>query len=97
MITYIVLFKLTQEGIENIRDAPARIEKGIKALESMGGKLIALYSTMGEYDYVGITEWPNDEAAARFILMWGATGVVRTTTMRAFTVEEFKEIVAKIP
>jgi uncharacterized protein with GYD domain len=94
---YIHLFRLTQDGIKDIKNAPDRAEKGIKAVQDMGGKVVGLYSTMGEYDYVGITEWPDDEAAAAFLLAWGSTGVVRTTTLKAFTMDEYKAIVARIP
>jgi len=94
---YIGLYKLTEQGIKNIKDAPARIEKGTKAAESTGSKVIGFYSTMGEYDYVAIGEFPNDETAAGYLLALGSTGNVRTTTMKAFTIEQFKEIVAKLP
>ena len=97
MPIYITLYKLTDQGIKNIKDAPERLEKGIKAFEQMGGKLIGFYLTMGEYDYVGIGEAPSDEAAAVFNLAQGALGNVRTTTLKAFTTEEFAEIVKKIP
>jgi uncharacterized protein with GYD domain len=97
MSVYIHLFKLTQEGIKNIKTGPDRVEKGIKVVEEMGGKVIGIYSTMGEYDYVGVTEWPDDRAAAAFLLAWGATGFVRTTTMKAFTMDEYKKVVAKLP
>ena len=97
MPTYVVLYKLTDQGIRNIKDAPQRMEKGIKALEAMGGKVIGIYSVMGEYDYVGIGEMPNDEAALTLALAMGSEGNVRTTTMKAFSKEEFAEIVKKLP
>ena len=52
---------------------------------------------MGEYDYVLIAEWPSDEAAAVFLLSWDSTGVVRTTSTKAFTMAEYKEIIEKLP
>ena len=97
MPTYIVLHKLTNQGIRNIKDSPQRIEEGIKAMEAMGGKLIGFYSVMGEYDFVGIGEAPNDEAAVTFALALGSQGNTRTTTLKAFTKEEFAEIVKKLP
>jgi uncharacterized protein with GYD domain len=36
MPTYIGLFKLTDQGIKEIKEAPQRIEEGIKAWEKMG-------------------------------------------------------------
>jgi uncharacterized protein with GYD domain len=50
MATYISLMKLTDEGVRNIKEAPQRVANAIKALEAMGGKLIGMYSVMGEYD-----------------------------------------------
>nr|NIT41783.1 GYD domain-containing protein [Gammaproteobacteria bacterium] len=95
--TYVVLYKLTDQGIRNIKEAPQRIEEGTKAFEAAGGKVIGFYSVMGEYDYVGIGECPNDEMAVAFALGVGAQGNARTTTLKAFTREEFAEIIKKLP
>ncbi len=97
MPTYISLMNYTRKGIEEVKDAPQRIEEAVQNLEAMGGKLIGFYSVMGEYDYVGIAEAPSDEVAATFMLGLGATGTVRTKTLRAFTQEEFAEIVGNLP
>ena len=97
MPTYIKLYKLTEKGAANMKDAPARIMTNIQAFEKTGGKLIGFYAVMGEYDYIGIGEGPSDEAAAAFSLATSALGNVTTTTLRAFTIDEFAEIVKKIP
>ncbi len=97
MPTYITLYKLTDQGIKNIKDAPERIEDAVKGYESMGGKLIGFYSVMGEYDYVAIGECPSDEIATTFALAVGSRGNVRSTTLKAFSKEEFGEIVKKLP
>ena len=97
MPTYIALYKLTDQGIKNIKDAPQRIEDGIKSFEAMGGKVIGFYTVMGEYDYVSIGEAPNDEVAMTFMLALGSGGNVRTTTLKAFTREEFANLVKKLP
>jgi uncharacterized protein with GYD domain len=97
MPTYIVLYKLTDQGIRNIKESPKRIEEGIKAVAAAGGKMIGFYSVMGEYDYVSIGEAPNDETAVALALALGSQGNARTTTLKAFTKEEFAEIVKKLP
>jgi len=93
----IILMKMTEQGIKNVKDAPQRIEDGIKAFEAMGGKVLGFYSVMGEYDYVAIGESPSDEVAMTFLLGLGSRGDVRTTTLRAFTREEFTEAVRRLP
>ena len=97
MALYVVLYKLTEQGIKNVKDTPERIDKGIQAVEAMGGKVIGMYSTMGEYDYVSIGEFPNDEVAAQYLLALGSLGNVKTTTLKAFTIDQFKTIVSKLP
>jgi uncharacterized protein with GYD domain len=97
MATHIVLMKLTEQGIKDIKNAPKRIDAGAKAIEAMGGKMTGFYVTMGEYDYIAITEGLSDEAGASFILELGSQGNVRTTTLKAFTKQEFAEMVKKLP
>ena len=97
MPTYIGLYKLTDQGIKNIKEIPQRIEKAIEASEAVGGKLLGAYVVMGDYDLVSIAEFPNDETVLSLALALGAQGNVRTTTLKAFTKEEFAKIVKKLP
>ncbi len=97
MATHIVLMKLTDQGIKDIKNAPQRIDAAAKAIEAMGGKMTGLYFTLGEYDYIAIVEGLTDEAGASFLLKLGSAGNVRTTTLKAFTTKEFAEIVKKLP
>jgi uncharacterized protein with GYD domain len=97
MNTYVVLMKLTGKGAQEIKDAPQRIKDGIKGVEAMGGKVKSFYLTMGDYDYVSIGEFPNDEAAATFLLSLGSLGFVKTTTLKAFDQETFEKLVKQLP
>ncbi len=97
MSTFIIMMKLTDQGAKAIKDAPARMEAGIKAWEAMGGKMTGFYVTMGEYDYVAVGEAPSDEVAAAFLLSLGALGNVHTTTLKAFPREQFANIVKMVP
>ena len=97
MPTYIFLYKLTDQGIKNIKEMPQRMEKAIEASEAVGGKVLGVYSVLGEYDLVSIAEFPNDETVLSLALAFGSQGNVRSTTLKAFTKEEFAEIVGKLP
>ena len=97
MVTYILLMKLTDKGIADMKHSPDRISDGFKLWESMGGKVLDMYMTMGDFDYVAIGEGPDDQAAAAFALALGAAGAVRTTSLKAFSLEEAKQIVAALP
>ena len=97
MPTYIALMKFTEQGIKDIKNDPQRLEQNIKALEAIGGKLLSVYYTMGEYDMVGIAEGPSDEVAMGYLMALGAQGNVRTTTLKAFTREEVENIAKRLP
>jgi uncharacterized protein with GYD domain len=92
MPTYISLVNLTEQGIREVKMAPERLQAFDKAAKDVGGKLIGFYLVMGQYDYIVITEAPDDQTAARLILGTIAEGSVRTQTMRAFPREEFEQI-----
>jgi uncharacterized protein with GYD domain len=51
---------------------------------------------MGEYDYVAVGECPSDEVATAFALGVSSLGNVKTTTLKAYTKEEFAAIVKKL-
>jgi uncharacterized protein with GYD domain len=97
MAKYVTLYKLTDQGIRDIKSAPGRAHKAAAAWESMGGKMLGLYATQGPYDYVAVTEAPDDETAAAFALALGSQGNVSTLTMRAYDMDEYDAIVKKIP
>jgi len=94
--TWVILFNLTDEGIKDIKQAPNRIEAGVKLMEAMGGKLLGFYAVMGEYDYVAIGEMPDDETGMSFLLALGSLGNVRTKALKAFPQKEFAKIVKKM-
>jgi uncharacterized protein with GYD domain len=93
---FVILGRYTQQGIARIKESPARLEAAEKAAETVGGKLHSWYLTMGQYDSVIISEFPNDEAAAEFSLYLGALGNVTNETLRAFTKGEYRNIVGGV-
>jgi len=97
MAKYVILMNLTEQGIKDIKNAPARVEGAAKALEAAGGKLLDFYVVMGSYDYVAIAEGPGDEVAMAQLLGLGMACNVRTTTLKAFTMEEFGKILDMLP
>lgn len=97
MPIYIILSNFTEQGIANIKDSPDRLEAARQAARAAGGDIKASYLVMGRYDSVIIAEAPDDATAARLLLATGAQGNVRTETLRAFTEDEYREIIATLP
>jgi uncharacterized protein with GYD domain len=94
--SYIMLANWTDQGAQKVRDSPRRLDAARQALGEMGGEFRSFYMTMGEYDLIAVYEAPDDAVAARFTLLLGALGTVRTKTLKAFPEAAYREIIASL-
>ena len=97
METYIILGNLTEQGVKTMKDLPGRVEAAKAATEKAGGKWLGYWLTMGQYDFVVMAEGIDAVTAATVVLATSMQGNVRTETLRAFTFDEAKGIVANLP
>lgn len=95
MATYVSLINWTDQGIRNFKDTLDRATAASAAAQKMGGSFKDLYWTIGPYDLVLVSEFPDDETATAFALAIGSLGNIRTTTLRGFSSEEMESIIAK--
>jgi uncharacterized protein with GYD domain len=94
---YVTLLRCTPQGAAKIKESPARLDAARKTAEAAGGKIHSWYLTMGRYDALLVSEFPSDEAVARFMLSTGAMGNVTTQTMKAFSEAEYRKIIGSLP
>jgi len=94
--SYIMLANWTDQGAQKVRESPRRLDIAKKELADMGGQLKSVYMTMGEYDLIMVYEAPDDAVAARFTLLLGSLGSVRTKTLKAFPEAAYREIIASL-
>ena len=97
MATYVLLVRYTQKGVENIKESPARHDAAAKAFKAMGAELKEMYLVMGQYDLVLVAEAPDDETITKLVLSLGSNGNIRTETLRAYTEDEYRKIIAALP
>lgn len=101
MPEYIMLFRFTTKGVENIKESPNRVKAAKNMFEAAGAKVKAFYAVLGRYDTVFIVEAPDDETIAKLSLLLSSLGNVHTETLRAFTEDQFasiiKEMVSNFP
>ena len=97
MSIYIMLMNYTEQGIRNIKGSPKRVDAARFLAKSCGAELKDLYRTMGEYDLIGIVEAERDDAVAKFALALGSIGNVRSTSLKAFTEQEYRNIIETLP
>ena len=95
MAKYITLYQFTDQGIKSYDGTVQRSKDATAAVEKMGGKLLSINWTIGPYDLVSVSQFPDDETATAFSLKLASAGNVRTTTMRAFDADEMTRIIAK--
>jgi uncharacterized protein with GYD domain len=96
MTCYIMLLTWTDHGVKTAADSPRRLDAAKALLRDMGGEVKAFYMTMGEYDLVAVIEASDDAVAARYALLLGRTGSVRSKTLKAFPEQAYREIVASL-
>ena len=82
------------QGREGTRRA--ELDAAKKLLADMGGEMKQFYMVMGEFDFVGICEAPDDAVMARYVLQLGALGFVRTKTLKAFPETAYREIIRSL-
>ena len=96
MATHVVLMNWTDQGIKGFRESPSRAEVGREEMEKLGITLKDIYWTIGPYDLVLTVDAPDDEALAAALLRIGSAGNIRTTTLRAFSRDEFDRVSEKV-
>lgn len=97
MPTYVTLINYTQQGVEKIKQSPSRLDAAKEAFRAAGAEIKAFYLVLGRYDIVLVAEAPDAETVAKLALAIGSQGAVRTETLRAFTEEEYRGIIASLP
>lgn len=96
MATYIMLMNWTDQGAKSVKDSPKRLDSARQVARKAGCELRDFYMVMGKHDMVAILEAPNDESAAKFTLSVAGTGNVRTTTMKAFSEAEYRNVMQSL-
>lgn len=96
MPTYVSLMNWTDQGVRDFKSTVERAEQATNLAEKMGGKVSAIYWTEGQYDLVGIAEFPDDETGTAFQLALASAGNLRTTTLRAHSASQMSSIIAKL-
>ncbi|MGH6840571.1 MAG: GYD domain-containing protein [Methylocella sp.] len=75
MPIYITQGRYTSDAVKGMVANPENREKAVAELmEKAGGKLLALYFTFGEYDFLSISEAPSEEVMASALIAGAASG-----------------------
>lgn len=94
MATFITRGRFTQTYVKGGLARPEDRQGALaKLCEQGGGRLIAMYFTLGETDFLVISDMPDARAAASIALAaTGAGGIQDVVTTQAFTTAEGKAL-----
>ena len=89
MPTYIMLSTLTPEGVQTVKNNPARIREVNKEVEQLGATVKAQWATLGHFDFINVVEAPDEKTMARVSLELGSRGTAKYETLTAIPIDEF--------
>ena len=97
MPMFILSLSWTEHGIRAIKDAPKRAQASRELAKKMGVDIKEVYLTSGDSDLVVIVDTPNGDNVAKYAMVLGSQGNVRTRTVRAWPESEFKKLISELP
>ena len=93
MPKFLMLGKYSSEALKGI--SPERTDKAVELIRKNGGKVISMYSVLGEKDLVFILDLPDAERAlATSVALNRLTGVSFTTSP-VVEVEKFDKLISR--
>ena len=92
MPTYIMLTRLTPDGVKTVKDNPSRVQEVNKEVEQLGVKVLSQWATLGEYDFVTVVEASDEKVMAKLSIEMGSRGTVVNETMTAIDAEEIIKV-----
>ena len=96
MTIYLMLGNLKSAAFEKFDSIEERDRKAKKIIESLGGKMLSLFSTFGRYDFVGIIGMPSKESLVKFLAIVAKFGTVRTETLETIPPDMFYKIAKEV-
>ena len=91
MPKYLMLTKLTAQGVQTLKANPARLREVNRDVEELGAKVLHQWATLGEYDFVNIVEAPDAATIAKVSLALGARGSAKLQSLELLEVDALIE------
>jgi len=93
MPTFMMLGKYTPEALKGI--SPERTDKAVELIRKNGGKVISMYSVLGEQDLVFILDLPDAEKALVTSVALNRLTGISFTTSPVVEVEKFDKLISR--
>jgi uncharacterized protein with GYD domain len=84
-----MLCTLTPDGVQTIKNNPARIREVNREVEQLGASVKAQWATLGQFDFISVVEAPDEQTMARVSLELGSRGTARYESLSAIPIDDF--------
>ena len=88
---FILLTKLTSDGVKTIKNNPNRIAEVNREMEQIGLTVHHQWATLGRYDFVSVVEAESPEAMAKASVELGSRGTTVNETLGAIPSDDFAD------
>ena len=88
MPIFILLSRLSQQGVQTLQSNPARLQEVNRDVEELGAKILHQWASLGAYDFVNVVEAPDDLTIARVSVALGARGSSKIESLPLVSVDE---------
>ena len=92
MAIFIMTGRYSAEAIKQI--SAKRTTKGTEIVRQCGGKLVAVYATMGKTDILVVAEFPGIEEAIKASVALNKALGISFSTVPALRIEDFDKLVS---
>jgi len=89
MPTYLMLSRLTVQGVQTLNANPERLKEVNKDVEELGAKVLHQWACLGPFDFVNIVEAPDAVAIARVSARLGARGSSKLETHQLIEIDDY--------
>lgn len=89
MATFIMLSRLSPEGMKTLRENPERHQEVNREVEGLGARVVQQYALLGHHDFITVLEAPDAETVSRVSVELSSRATASYETLPAIEVDEF--------
>ncbi|HEX5469333.1 MAG TPA: GYD domain-containing protein [Gaiellaceae bacterium] len=95
MPKYLMLSRLSEQGLQTLRANPDRVGEVNKDVEELGVKVLEQWFLLGPHDFVNIVEAADASAIAKVSIALGARGSVHTESYEMLEVDDLAKLLGE--
>ncbi len=89
MAMFIMLARLSAEGVRSLKNNPHRIQEVNQEVEQFGARVVQQYALLGPYDFLNILEAPDEATMAKVVTNLAARGTLKSVTLTAVPIDDY--------